>query len=258
MLGLVLITGASGGIGLEFARLFASKGFSLVLVARSSDKLQEIKKDLEDKYNISVEVISKDLASTHSAIELHEEIKYKGLVIDILINNAGFGDSGLFYETDTDRDIEMINLNMTSLYVLTKLFVQDMLKRNEGRILNVSSVASFMPGPYMSLYYATKAFVTSFSLGIAKELKNTGVYITVLCPGPTKSDFFINANAKGKKITEMFIMPEAREVAKTGYIALKKGKKIVVHGLSNRLMVFLIRFLPVSVINNVVALIQKS
>ncbi len=254
----VLITGASGGIGLEFAKIFASKGYNLLLAARSLQHLQTVSDLIYEQYRVKAIPIQIDLSKEGSVIGLYNNIKSMGIQVDILVNNAGYGDNGLFYETETSSDIGMIQLNITSLFLLTKLFSKEMSVRNKGMILNVASVASFMPGPYMALYYATKAFVLNFSIAAAKELKGTGVTITTLCPGPTKSNFFHNANASGKRVSSMFIMPEAKEVAEYGVKQLFKKKVFAVHGFSNKFMVFLTRILPVKIVVNVVEMIQKD
>ena len=253
-----LITGASGGIGLEFAHILANDGFDLILVARTLEKLEELSTIINNDYKRKVLVINTDLSIPGSSQALFNQIKERGYIVDVVINNAGFGDNGNFHDTDFSRDIQMINLNITTLYELNKLFVKEMIKRGIGKILNLASVASFMPGPYMALYYATKAFVLNFSVAVAKELEGSGVTVTALCPGPTKSEFFKNANASGKRVSSMFMMPEPKEVALYGYKCMLNGKKFAIHGTSNKVMVFVTRFLPLSFITKIVSIIQKN
>lgn len=253
-----LITGASGGIGLEFAHILAKDGFDLILVARTLEKLEDLSIIISKEYMRKAVVIQSDLSKPGSALALFNQLAEEEYAVEVVINNAGFGDNGYFYETDFSRDIQMINLNITSLYELNKLFVKEMIKKRRGQILNLASVASFMPGPYMALYYATKAFVFNFSVAIAKELEGSGVTVTALCPGPTRSEFFNNANASDKRVSSMFIMPEAKDVASYGYKCMKKGKKFAVHGRSNKILVFVTRFLPLSFITSIVGMIQKN
>ena len=184
-----LITGASTGIGKELAKIHASKGGNLVIVARNEAKLNQLKTDLEKKYNIQVIVIAKDLSNLNTPQEIYNEVKQLGIEIDYLINNAGFGALGKFHELDLARQIEMINLNITSLTALTHLFLPEFIKRNNGKILNTSSTASFMPGPLQAVYFATKAYVTFFTNALSEELHNTNITVTNLMPGATESEF---------------------------------------------------------------------
>ncbi len=184
-----LITGASSGIGLELALIHATNGDNLVLVARNKQKLDELKLDLEKKYNISVLTIGKDLSLPQAPSEVYSETKAAGIHVDYLINNAGFGNHGMFAVTDWDFERKMINLNMTALTEFTKLYLPDMLAQKSGRIMNVASSAAFMPCPGMAVYFATKAYVLSFSEALSNEVKSTGVTVTALCPGPTNTGF---------------------------------------------------------------------
>ncbi|PWH85108.1 SDR family NAD(P)-dependent oxidoreductase [Brumimicrobium oceani] len=239
-----LITGASSGIGKEFAHIHAEKGGDLIVVARSIDKLNELKKELETKHKISVMVIQKDLDSASAAQEVYDEVKSIGKQVDYLINNAGFGGLGQFNQRDLANDIAMINLNITSLTALTHHFLQDFIQKNKGKILNVSSTASLMAGPYQAVYYATKAYVTSFSNAIAEELKETNITISNLMPGPTASEF---GKLSGMDKTQMFNNPvSARKVAEDGYNGMLKGQLDVLGGLSlgQKLMFKLIPLLP--------------
>ena len=243
-----LITGASGGIGAEFAKILARNKDNLILVARSKIKLDELKKELEDKHNISVFTIEKDLSHPGAAKEVYDELKENGISIDYLINNAGFGDFGLFAESDWNKQEKMINLNVISLAHLTRLFLPDMICRRSGKILNVASTASFQPGPTMSVYFATKAFVLSFSEAIDNEVREYGITVTALCPGSTKSNFHSVAAMEGRKPPERNNIPSAREVAEFGYKAMMKGKTVAIHGFKNSLLANSIRFGPRSLV----------
>ena len=184
-----LITGASSGIGLEFAHIHAEHGGDLVVVARRREKLEELKSDLESKHSIKVTVIIKDLTQPEAAREVYDEVKRMGLDVEYLINNAGFGGRGKFHERRWEDDLSMINLNIVALTALTRFFLPDFVARNSGRILNVSSTACFMPGPLQAVYYASKAYVTFFSNAIAEELHDTNITVTALLPGATESEF---------------------------------------------------------------------
>ncbi|WP_107038951.1 SDR family NAD(P)-dependent oxidoreductase [Brumimicrobium mesophilum] len=241
---IALITGASSGIGKEFANIHAESGGDLIIVARSEDKLFKLKKELETKYNIKVHVIQKDLTTTKAAQEVHQEVSNAGIKVDYLINNAGFGGLGKFNERELEQDISMIELNIIALTALTHYFFQDFTKINKGKILNVSSTASLMAGPFQAVYYATKAYVTSFSNAIAEELSGTDITVTNLMPGATESDF---GKISGMDKTELFNKTaSARQVAEQGYKGMLKGKLDVTAGLqfSQKIMFKLIPLLP--------------
>jgi short-subunit dehydrogenase len=252
-----LITGASGGIGLELARIHAMKGDNLVLVARSLEKLGMIKSELEQQFNISVYNIIKDLSLKNSAAEVYDELLMHNISIDYLVNNAGLGDFGLFAVSDWTKQERMINLNITALAHLTRLFLPEMIKRGEGRILNVASTAAFQPGPTMSVYFATKAFVLNFSEAINNEVKDKGVTVTALCPGSTESNF--HAVALGdKRLVRDRKMASSREVAEAGYEGMMKGKPVVIPGLKNSFMAFGVRFFPREIIVKMARKIQEK
>lgn len=253
----VLITGASGGIGAELARLFASDGQNLVLVARRIEKLTELKSELESSYKVEVSVLEKDLSEPGSAKAVFDFTVAGGLSVDTLVNNAGFGDFGLFSECDLTKQLDMIQLNITTLTELTKLFLPQMISRKSGRILNVASVASFMPGPKMSVYYGSKAFVRSFSEALSVELRDKGVTVTALCPGPVATDFWERAEAGKSSLFKHMLFANGKKVAQYGYKRLKKGKVLAIPGLSTRFFVFLAKILPRSWIRNMVYMIQK-
>lgn len=249
-----LVTGASSGIGAAFAKELASRQTSLVLVARSQDKLEQLAKQLQQEHQIQVEVIVQDLSLPGAASSLYHQITQKGLEIYTLINNAGFGDYGKFSEKQLSRQVEMIQLNITALVELTYLLLSPMQSRGYGNIINVASIAAFQPLPYLSVYAATKAFVLSFTEALWAENKNTGVHILALCPGPTESQFFqvaefpasFNRQNKGNYTS-------ATEVVKSALKALEKHQSTVVTGgFSNQIIVNLSRFLPREVLLNAV------
>ncbi len=239
-----LITGASNGIGLELARTHASHGDNLVLVARNLAKLNEIKVELEQRYHIKVYNIGKDLSQPNAAQEVYDETKQQNIQVDYLINNAGFGDFGLFYETDWNKELQMINLNITTLTQFTKLYLRDMVTRRSGKIMNVASTAAFQSGPTMAVYYATKAYVLSFSEAIDNEVRDKGVTVTTLCPGATESGFQAAAAMEESALVKGRKLPTSKEVADYGYKAMMKGKTVAIHGLMNAIMANAVRFLP--------------
>ncbi len=243
-----LITGASSGIGLELARIHAEKGGNLVLVARSTGKLEELKYELEKKHGISIYIIGKDLSQPNAATEVYSELEKQNITIDFLINNAGFGDSGLFFDSVWEKQEQMINLNIMTLTHFTRLFLKDMVERRNGKIMNIASTAAFQPGPTMSVYCATKAYVLSFSEAINNEAKEFGVTVTALCPGATTSGFQVAASLEGSSLFEGKKLPSSKEVAKYGYKAMMKGKAVAIHGLMNSIMANSIRFTPRSII----------
>jgi len=239
-----LITGASSGIGFELAKIHASKGDNLILVARSIEKMQSLKYELESSYKISVLLIKKDLSLHHAAKEVYDEVKQENINVDYLINNAGFGDYGMFYETSWIKEEMMINLNITALTQLTKLFVVDMLANKSGKIMNVASTAAFQAGPTMAVYYATKAYVLSFSEAIQNELEGTGITVTALCPGATESGFMDAANVGESKLFKGRKLPSSKEVATYGYQAMMEGKTVAIHGFMNRIMAISAQLFP--------------
>jgi len=252
-----LITGASGGIGLEFARIHASKGDNLVLVARSRDKLAEVKAELETDFKVEVYNIVRDLSVKNAPAEVFDEVRSKNIVVEYLINNAGFGDFGLFAGSDWNKQEKMISLNITALAHLTRLFLPGMIERGEGKILNVASLASFLPGPTMSVYFASKAFVLSFSEAINNEVKAKGVSVTTLCPGSTESNFHAVA-MNDPDLVEDRKMQSAKVVAEIGYKAMMKGKPVVIPGFKNAFLVFLVRFFTREFVTKMARNIQEG
>ncbi len=239
-----LITGASSGIGLELAKIHAINGHNLVLVARNISKLEELKTELENKHNVSIYVIGIDLSVTDSAKKVYDETSSKNIQIDYLINNAGFGDYGAFYETSWEKEQQMINLNITALTQFTKLYLKDMVSRSSGKIMNVASTASFQSGPLMAVYFATKAYVLSFSEAVNNEVSHTGITVTALCPGATVSGFESSANLEGSKMFTGRKLPGSKEVAEYAYKAMMKGKTVAIQGFMNKVLVASVRFLP--------------
>ncbi|MDQ3292063.1 MAG: SDR family oxidoreductase [Bacteroidota bacterium] len=247
-----LITGASGGIGYELAKQFARHQHNVVLVARSEAKLIEIAQELQATYGIQAIVLAQDLSNPDAVSTIFSELQSRNIIIDFLVNNAGFGDFGFFVETDWAKEERMINLNITTLTHFTKVFARDMVKRRFGRILNVASTASFQSGPLMAVYFATKAYVLSFSEAIANELQGTGVTVTALCPGPTESGFMQASALESSKLFKGKKIPGSSEVAAFGYKALMSGKTVAVHGFRNWLIANSARFAPRKLVTAIV------
>lgn len=253
----VLITGASSGIGRELARIFAREGYDLVLVARRQSPLQQLARELKERYNSGIRIIIKDLEQPQAAEDIFTELQEAGITLDVLVNNAGFGASGPFSESNLDRDLALLQVNVLALTALTRLFLPAMLKRKQGRILNVASTAAFQPGPYMAAYYASKAYVLSFSEAIAVELQGTGVTVTTLSPGPTVTEFAKRANMRSSMMKSAFTTQDARAVAESGYKGLMRGKGVVIPGLFNQVGISAVKFLPRRVAANIIKQVQK-
>ena len=252
-----LITGASSGIGLELARLFAADGYRLVLVARSRGALRALGDELQSRHHIEVRISPKDLAHPASPVELYQELQEAGIVLDVLVNNAGFGGSGPFLATDWNHEAEMMQVNVVALVHLTKLFLPQVRAR-EGKVMNVASVAAFLPGPYMSIYYATKAFVLSFSQALAEEVRGTGTTVTCLCPGPVETGFQKRAGSADGDVTKSPLHVDAREVARAGYDGMKQGKRLVVPGWKNRAAIEGLRLAPRGTVARMVSGMHKK
>lgn len=236
-----LITGASGGIGAAFAEVFAREKWNLVLVARSTDKLLRLANDLQARHSITVQVIPMDLTQPNAPDALFAELG--GTPIDALVNNAGYATYGRFSETELATELAEIQLNITTLTHLTKLFLPGMIARHDGKILNVASTAAFFPGPLMAVYYASKGYVLSFSEALAEELKGSGVTVTALCPGTTESDFQQRAAMTESKLVQGRLMT-SRTVAEQGYRAMMRGQAVFIPGWMNRLQAFSQRVMP--------------
>lgn len=256
-MGTALITGASSGIGEELARCFAADGHDVVLVARREEELRRLAEELQQQYKIAARVLPVDLSRHDAPREIFEQLERDGVAIDFLVNNAGFGAFGPFYETDWPREAAMIDVNVRALTELTKLFLPGMLRRRSGKILNVASTAAFQPGPLMAVYFATKAYVLSLSEALANELRRTGVTVTALCPGPTQSGFESSARMSHSGLFHRPGIPTSATVARYGYRAMHRGRTVAIQGFLNRLLVFLVRFTPRTLVADVARLMTR-
>jgi short-subunit dehydrogenase len=255
--GYALVTGASSGIGRAMAILLAKEGKALIITARSSAKLESLHQQIGTFCAVPVIKVVADLSSPEGVRHLIESISKQACQVDVLINNAGFGDYGLFASADREKTLQMIDLNVRTLTELTHHFLPAMLNQKAGHILNVASVASFVPGPLMSVYYATKHYVLAFSEGLARELKGSGVQVTALCPGPTESGFQDAAQLSDSELFKGRKLPTSEEVAKYGLEAMYRGKVVATHGLSNKIGAFLPRLLPRSTVRNIIYRMQR-
>lgn len=253
---LALITGASSGIGKAFAELFAADGYDVALAARSVDKLQQLADELTRKHGTTAIVIQVDLESPDGPAALHAAIKGRGLVVHALVNNAGYGGFGEFKDTALAGELGMMQLNMNALVILTKLFLPDLLS-TRGRLMNVASTAAFQPGPYMAVYYATKAFVLSFTEAVASELEGTGVSVTAFCPGPTASGFQEKAAMQKSALVQGRRLPSSESVAAAGYRAMQRGRRVYIPGALNWVMAQSIRFTPRRVVTSLVKFLSR-
>lgn len=242
-----LITGASSGLGLEFAKIFSREGYDLVIVARREGILYKLRSQLETEYHNHVEVFACDLSEEGAAYEIFNFTLEKNIQVDVLVNNAGFGDFGNFWTVDSQRQRALLQVNIVSLVQLTRYFMPGMTERHYGKILNLSSVASFCAGPKMSLYYASKEFVRNFSEAIAEEAKGNGVSVTALCPGPTATGFEKAAKMKNSKMFTFFHPATPKEVAEAGYKAMMQKKVLRYYGISTKLMNIGARIAPRSI-----------
>ncbi len=254
--GYALITGATEGIGHELSKLFAADGYNLILVARSEDTLRERADALRSAHSIDVVTLPTDLFQATAPQELYDEVKARGLTVTALVNDAGQGQFGLFAEGDLSRFKDIIQLNIGALTALTHLFVKDMVARGDGKILQLASIASQLPGPWQAVYHATKAYVLSFSEALANELKGTGVTITALQPGATNTDFFNKADMQDSKILDSKLSDPA-DVAKDGYEALMSGDDKVISGLKNKVMVGMSNVMPEAMVAEQMNQMQK-
>jgi short-subunit dehydrogenase len=239
-----LVTGGSSGIGFELAKLLAKDGYNLVIVARDEDGLRHAADAIKQENAVEVITLSQDLFDPENAFEVFRELRDRQIEVEILVNDAGQGQYGEFVDTDIHRELDIINLNISSLVVLTKLFLREMMTMGRGRILNVSSIASKAPGPWHSVYHGTKAFVQSFTEAIRSEMKDTGITITALLPGATATDFFNKAGMNESKIVQEGKLDDAAKVAKDGYDALMSGDDKVVSGLKNKMQVAMSSITP--------------
>ena len=252
-----LVTGASSGIGWELSKLFAQSGRNLILVARSEEKLNELRTELVNKYSVHVEVIVADLSEVDAAEKLVAEINSRKLVVDILVNNAGFGELGSFQEIGVDRQLNMVRLNVVTLMHLCRLLLPEMVKRKNGGILNVGSTAAFQPGPNMAVYYATKAFVLSFSEAIHEELLDSGIKVVCLAPGPTQTGFGDDSGMNNTKIFSANAM-DVTTVAQAGFDAFEGNQALVIPGFKNRVGAFMTRLVPRALTRKLVKKLQSA
>jgi hypothetical protein len=252
-----LITGATSGFGYEFAKRFAADGYNLVLVARRQEKLAEIARELRDTHDIFVKVIALDLSKKKSPKEVFEKLQVADIKIDVLVNNAGFGGFGKFWERDLAEEVHMIHLNIRALVELTHYCIPGMQERKSGKILNVASTAGFLSGPLMANYYATKNYVLSFSEALAEELKGTGVSVTILCPGPSKTGFQKRSGVENSKIFQGNLMSPAT-IVDEAYLGLQENKLLIIPGRKNRFFINLPRFLPRRWVTKLVGLVQRE
>ena len=257
MKGTALITGASAGLGRDYARLFADDGHDVVVVARRRERLEEVGREICGNSGVQAHVLPLDLSDRDAPRRCVEELRARGLTIDFLVNNAGLGTNGAFGAADPAKQLEMIQVNVTSLVELTRLLVPDMLARKRGRILNVGSTAGFQPGPFMAVYYASKAFVNSFSEALAYELDGTGVSVTVSCPGATDTEFAGHAGNDSSLLFKLGAADSA-SVAREGYAAMMAGQRMVVHGFTNKLGVQALRVSPRAVAIGIAARLNRS
>jgi uncharacterized protein len=246
-----LITGASGGIGYELAKLFAQDHHNLVLVARSGAKLTQFADELQRQFGVSVKSIPLDLAAAPAPQFLFDQLQREGVAVDILVNNAGYGKFGEFANMSLEEMLGQIQLNISALTCLTRLFLGPMLERRNGKIMNVASTAGFQPGPLMAVYYATKAYVISFSEALANELNGSGVSVTCFCPGATDTGFQKRAESESSRLFKQLGPMDAKMVARDGYRALMKGKGLVISGFRNWLLAESVRFTPRKVVTSI-------
>ncbi len=253
----ILITGASSGIGYELARVCAAHHHDLILVARREDRLQTLQQELINRWNIQVWTYVADLTDAQARQNLFDWSQSQSIQLYGLVNNAGFGHQARLAETDWERQNAMLQLNVVALTHLTRLYLPGLIARSQGRILNVASTAAFLPGPYMAVYFASKAYVRSFTTAIASELKGTGVTATTLCPGPTQSEFQEQAGVSSSQLFQGQL-PSSAEVAAYAYDSMEKGRAIAVHGFTNNLLTQLARLLPYQQLADQIKVLQEK
>ena len=253
-----LVTGGSGGIGLELAKVLARNGHDLVLVARNRDTLEAAAGQLEGKFDVKAHVFAADLTRPDAPQAIFDFLLNENIPIEVLVNNAGIGVGGEFADTKLTRELEMIQVNIAALTHLTKLFLPPMIKRKSGRVLNVASTAAFQPGPLMAVYYATKAYVLSFSGALSEELRNSGVTVTALCPGPTHTDFADAAEMTNSRLFNTFGVAEAADVAEYGFEAMMHGKRLAIPGFKNKILAQANRIAPRSLSARIARMAQET
>lgn len=255
---IALITGASAGLGEQFAQLFARDGHDVILVARSAARLQALASKLQQEHSITAHVMPADLVDAAAPQRLFDEVKARGLEVEFLVNNAGFGSNGAFLDLDLAKEVEMVEVNCTALLKLTHLFARPMRERRSGRILNIASTAGFQPGPYMATYYATKAFVVSFTEALAHELHGSGVTVTCHCPGATQTEFASRAGNEKSRLFQRKGVAKASDVAADAYQAMMKGRVLAVHGVVNWLLMESVRLSPRAAIRSITASLNQQ
>jgi len=254
----VFITGASEGIGLELAKIFAQNGYDLILLARNKEKLSNLKSEITKIFDVDIKVLNFNLSDNNELENLGSYLKQNDLMIDIFINNAGTGILGEFSKTDFSKEAEMINLNITALTYLTKTVLQKMLKINRGKIVNVASTAAYKPGPLMAVYYATKSYVLSFTRAIAAEIKDSDINILALCPGPTDTGFMSKASDNKIYKSSFIKSASASEVAKYGYDAIMKNKSVAIPGMTNKILILISKFIPEKITSYLIYMMKRN
>lgn len=239
-----LITGATSGIGLELARCFAKDGYNVILVARTQEDLEGVAQELTNTYGVKAYGIAADLMQQGAAEQLYREIKEEGIQVDVLVNDAGQGVWGKFVETDLQKELDIIRLNIDATVILTKFFLKEMVARNSGKILQLASTSSKAPTPLLSVYAGTKAFIYNFTQGLINELKDTNVTMTALLPGPTETDFFNKAGAEHTVVYQETDLADPADVAKDGYDALHNGESKVISGMKNKMQTAMGNLMP--------------
>lgn len=254
----VLITGATSGIGLEFVKIYADLDYNIIAIGRDAEKLKLLKSDIEIKYSVNVSTVMIDLSKTEEVLNLSQHIESEITEIDILINNAGTGVYGEFKDTDFTKELSMINVNIVALSFITKIVLKKMLNRGKGKILNVASTAAFKPGPIMAVYYATKAYILSFSQAVASEIKGTGVSLTVLCPGPVNTKFLKESSDMELQYIDYGKMSDPKEIAGAGMKALEKNRSVYIPGFRNKLNALAVKFIPSNILMDMIYSSRKK
>ncbi len=254
----VLITGSTSGIGLEFVKLCAGLNYNIIAIGRDPEKLKLMKSDIEIKCKVKIETVIVDLSNTEEVLNLFQQIESKNTYIDILINNAGTGVFGEFKDTDFTKELSMINVNIVALSFITKIVLNKMLIRGNGKILNVASTAAFKPGPLMAVYYATKAYVLSFSQAVATEIKGTNISLTVLCPGPVNTKFLKKSSDRELQYINYGKMSDPKKIAAAGMKALEKNRLVAVPGFRNKLNVFAVKIIPSKILMEIIYRSRKN
>lgn len=250
-----VITGASAGLGAEYARLFAADGHPVALVARREERLRDLAAELTSAYGIEVHLMAQDISTPDGCTKVYESVKRWGRPVGFLVNNAGFGNNGLFWQNDLATELGQIRVNIAALTELTHRFLPGMIAAGRGRVLNIASTAGFLPGPYMATYFATKAYVLSFTEALAYELRGTGVTATVHCPGPTATEFASVAGVKGTRLFDK--TAQARACARHGYAAMLSGRPVAIHGFNNTLKSLSARVSPHSIAMTIAAKLNR-